>query len=517
MSHWRTSSQEAYSGYAAPPQQRTTSQPSASRAAQGMFPQLASSTLNSTLNSPSFASYSGFNGSAGFNGASASRPLTTQQQKQSPYDETLQRTKHQPNLLPALGQLSLTLGTTNGITPIAERSNFNNVRTPAQSAFANTLAAATQPLSASNGDTLRPSDAAQPPQRKKNHLTSQFQANKFAKGPRDGTFASIARHFGTAHRAGYQHWSRLEQSDKLDWKLDKEDADEMRRLRGGLDDHKILLPPGSGGGGSSKKKKRRPQQSKKSAYTESLLPRNTNDKKSHNAQQNANKPLTTLQQCRAIILDYLSSKQCRLFSLATHIIAVSDRELDDAVQHMSSNDASRHVETAHAMARQFASFDAQQRKFDSFAELVKECRNNPHSGDAATANGTTAHPSLAHVPSAVFKTEVAQSQSHNASAAPLTGAGTQAPLAAAAATNSAAPTAAPVPAASAAFVGTKPIAFVPAGVSAAAPAAAAAAPATSAFVAAKPAAAFVAAAPVAAVVSPAPDASSGGDYEDDFE
>jgi hypothetical protein len=164
MSHWRTSSQEAYSSYAAPqqPSIRTHSQPSG-----GMLPQ-----LTSPMSSPSFNSYSGFNGT------SINRPLTTQQQKlqQSPYGDSLQRiaTKHQPNLLPALGSLSLTM-----TAPSQQQRNLYNPmqqlnqRSQAQSSFANTLAANTQPLSAASGTTM-----IQPPQRKKNHLTSQFQANK---------------------------------------------------------------------------------------------------------------------------------------------------------------------------------------------------------------------------------------------------------------------------------------------------------------------------------------------------
>lgn len=185
--------------------------------------------------------------------------------------------------------------------------------------------------------------AAPPVQAKFHRARSSFIANKWTRGPGDGTFGSIYLSYG-GHQGGGEFGSRnfgggpnLSFDRKRPEELWEEEQQRKRAATAPSKKKKSTTNKKGGGKGGKADTKKKP--SGRDAQARRMLTRARNQ-----------------------LLAFLSAPSCRLFSDADHVVAVSDDDLDDLLR-AGGGDSSKVL--AH-----LAEFDRSNQKYDNFAQLM---------------------------------------------------------------------------------------------------------------------------------------------------
>jgi hypothetical protein len=177
---------------------------------------------------------------------------------------------------------------------------------------------------------------------------SSFIPNKWTRGPGDGTFGSIYLSFGGGNEYRNGGGPNLSFDRKRPEEIWEEEQAKKRAAQ-------LAAQGGYQSAQPSKPKKQKPAAPAKSSKAKAKAAA-----RAARAEQQARK---LLHRARSQLLVHLSSAQCRLFSEADHVVAVSDDDLDELLR-VGGGDANKVV-------AYLSSFDEQNRKFDDFIELMK--------------------------------------------------------------------------------------------------------------------------------------------------
>lgn len=174
---------------------------------------------------------------------------------------------------------------------------------------------------------------------------SSFIPNKWARGPGDGTFQSIYlahAHGGASAEFAARSWGggpNLSFDRKRPEEIWEEEQARKRGQKGGEPKRRSAANSSRKPKAKKKDGKARAAGASKEAAARKLLARARNQ-----------------------LLAFLASPDCRLFSEADHVVAVSDDDLDDLLR-AGGGDAGKVVGL-------LAEFDEAQRRFDSFQQLM---------------------------------------------------------------------------------------------------------------------------------------------------
>jgi len=172
---------------------------------------------------------------------------------------------------------------------------------------------------------------------------SSFLPNKWARGPGDGTFGSIYLTYGADGGDLGRSYGGMGPNLNFGGKRADELAEEEQQRRRGTFNETT----------TNKKKKKRSTMKKKSKSAATSTRRSRQDLAARKL----------LIRSRHQLLAHLSSPNCRLFSEAKDIVAVSDDDLDELLR-AGGGDVNKVI-------GYLTAFDVEQRKFENFDELMR--------------------------------------------------------------------------------------------------------------------------------------------------